>query len=88
LLVLKALEWGSPAQRSAVQCALGRPGATEEQLAAARQALVETGALRYCRERADKLAAEARCALVADELTPDAKSFLLALVDFMVDRER
>lgn len=88
LLVLKALEWGSAAQRAALETALGNPAASAEQIAAARKALEESGARRYCQQRAVVLADEARRALLAGGLTTDCQEFLLGLVDFVVERVR
>ena len=86
LLVVKALEWGSAAQRAALQSALGNAAASDEQIAAARQALAASGARRYCQERAIMLADEARNALLGGTLKTDCQDFLLGLVDFVVER--
>ena len=88
LLVLKALEWGSAAQAAALEAVLGNTNATTRQLAAARQVLEETGARRYCEQRALDLAAQARSALATAALESDAKRFLIDLADCMVDRVR
>lgn len=88
LLVLKALEWGAPDQRAAVQAALGNGEASAQQIAAARQALADSGARSYCRQRAFDLAAQARAALEGAALQPEAAAFLLGLADYMVQRVR
>ena len=88
LLVLKALELGTVAQRAAVEAALGNAGATPEQIAAARQALEDSGARRYCQQRAMTLANEARSAMATANLEPQAREFFSGLVDYVVDRAR
>jgi geranylgeranyl diphosphate synthase type I len=86
LLVMKALEWGSEAQRAALAEALGNGAATAEQIAAARQAIIASGARRYCRDRAVALAHEARAALQGRQLDARCLDFLLGLVDYVVER--
>jgi geranylgeranyl diphosphate synthase type I len=86
LLVLKALEWGTLEQKTAIEAALGNAEATSAQLAATRRALDETGAHSYCRQRALTLAGEARTAITKAGLEPQAREFLRGLVDYIVDR--
>ena len=87
LLVVKALEWGSGSQREAVETSPGQSqchgGANRQQRD---QALDESGARRYCQQRAVELAAEACAALATAQLESHAKDFLLDLVSYMVDR--
>lgn len=88
LLVIKALEWGSPAQVAAVTAALGNCDASRAEVAAARQVLDETGARAYCQSRAVELAAEARAAMSSSSLEPRARQFLASLADYVVARVR
>jgi geranylgeranyl diphosphate synthase type I len=86
LLVLKAMEWGNAQQREALALALGNAQATPQQIAEARRVLEDTGARRYCQQRAFELAAAARAALAPAQLEGNARQFLLDLADFMVER--
>ena len=88
LLVIKALEWGSPSQRAHLEAVLGNAAATPSQIGAARRCLEETGAKRYCQERAMRLATQAREAMTSASLEANTRQFLLGLVDFMVERAR
>ncbi len=88
LLVIKALEWASPSQRADLEAALGNPAATPSQIESARRCLQETGAKRYCQERAIRLATQAREAMASASLEATAQQFVLGLVDFIVDRAR
>ena len=88
LLVLKALEWGSAAQRRALEAALGNANATASEIAAARSALDASGARQYCQQRATELAAQALSALDGHNLNPEATEILRGLIDYIVRRER
>lgn len=88
LLVIKALEMGSPAQRQALLAVLGNERATHGQVGAARQALEDSGARRYCELLASRLAGQARQALVGIGLQPAGAAFLDGLVDYLVRRRQ
>ncbi len=88
LLVLKALEWATPVQQTAIAAALGNAAATSGQIAAAREALAESGARQYCKQRAADLATESRRALERAELEPRGRAVLPGLIDYMVRRAR
>jgi geranylgeranyl diphosphate synthase, type I len=88
LLVLKALEWGNADQRTALLSALGNASATAEEVAAARRVLEATGARRYCQERTQELAEQARASLASSTLQEPPKSFLLDLIAYVAQRAR
>jgi geranylgeranyl diphosphate synthase type I len=88
LLVLKALEWGTPPGKAALTAALGNAGATPAQVEAARRALEDSGARRYCQQRAAELVTEACLALDEAHLEARADGFLRALADYIVARVR
>ena len=86
LLVLKALERGTSEQQAILLAALGNAAASQDQLAQARCVLEDTGARRYCQDRAQALAEEARLGLAGSTLAEAPTQFLLGLIDFVVRR--
>ena len=88
LLVLKAWEKASAAQRAILRRALGNPGATATDLAAAREVIESTGAQAATVQRMRELVDRAKETLVDASFAPQMVRFLLELADYVISRER
>ncbi|HEX6900429.1 MAG TPA: polyprenyl synthetase family protein [Thermoanaerobaculia bacterium] len=89
-LIRHALDRATHDQRSALAAALGRPDATDEQIAEAVRVLEETGAGHAVNAMVGERLRAARTALAALEpaLRPDGRLFLEGLIDYLRERER
>lgn len=88
LLVLGAWERADAAQRAILKRALGNPGATAADLAAAREVIESTGTRAATIQRMRELVDRAKEALADLPITPRAAHFLLELADYVASRER
>ncbi len=86
LVVLRALSSASKKDKRDILRALGRRNASEREIETAIHALGRTGAIDYVLQKARRLVAEAKAQL-APLSESNAKSMLLALADFVVERE-
>ena len=86
LMVIHALAHASPEDAALLKRVLKNPEAEENELRAAIEVLKRTGSIEHANEKAQSLAREAK-----SKLKPlpesEAKSFLLELADFSVQRE-
>ena len=87
-LIHHAMSRATPGQRRALDAALGNPGATPEQTAAARRAIAATGAREAVSVMIEERLREARSALAALDLRPGGRTFLAGLIDYLRERER
>lgn len=88
-LIRHALDRATPGQRSALEAALGRPGAGDAEIAAAVRALEETGARRAVADMVAERLHAARAALsgLAPALRPEGRVFLEGMIDYLRERE-
>ncbi len=87
-LIHHTLDRATPAQRQALEAALGNLEATPEQTAAARRVIAETGARDAVKAMTAERLRSARSALAALDLRPDGRLFLDGLIDYLWERER
>lgn len=87
LLILKALEIADDEQVSVITQALGDADLTSSEIEAVRTAVSECGALDYCHGLAESLAKHAQTTLPGN-LSPEGRDFLVAIADYVVNRER
>jgi geranylgeranyl diphosphate synthase, type I len=89
-LIHHGLARATPAQRHALEAALGNPDATAAQTAEALRVLVETGAQAAVAAMiGERLrAAQAALAALAPDLAAEGRLFLEGLVDYLRERER
>ncbi len=88
ILLLKALQLAKERQIEAIMRALGNKSITQKQIEEIRNIIIDTGALGYCRDLVNKLTAEAQSHIMHSDFHPEGKSFLLAIADYMVNREK
>lgn len=87
LLVQEALRRAGSEERAALVAVLGRPGASEDEIAAAAAAIAATGAKRFCEERAAQLAAHALEDLDASGFEAEGRAMIAHIARFAVSRE-
>ncbi|MBW2977830.1 polyprenyl synthetase family protein [Candidatus Woesearchaeota archaeon] len=87
LLILKALENATPAQKQQIQEALGNPDLTKNQLNQVRAIIIKTGSLSYSQNLAKKLVQKAKSAIKSAKLKPEGKKFLFKIADYIEQRE-
>lgn len=87
VLVIRALESGSAAQREALLAVLGRHDAPERALATALEALTASGAVAAVEQQIDALATQARTALAALAVAPEHEAPLLTMIDAAARRD-
>jgi geranylgeranyl diphosphate synthase type I len=90
-LIYHALSAASPAERRAIEAALGDPGLDAEEVAAARRLIEETGAREAVAAMVSSRLAAARAALAsvaAAALEPAGRLFFAGLIDYLWERER
>jgi geranylgeranyl diphosphate synthase, type I len=87
LLVVRAWALASPAGRATLSAVLGRPTATEAEVAAARETIRATGSLRYSEERIARIDRRARRVLRSSRaLRPAARALLGEIADRLLYR--
>jgi geranylgeranyl diphosphate synthase, type I len=86
-LVQDALTKGSPKERSAIERVLGKPSATERQIAAATRALTSSGARERALDRIRALRTRSVAALARLETTPRGRALLTGSITALLDRE-
>jgi geranylgeranyl diphosphate synthase type I len=84
-LILNSLKRATSEQRNIINNALGNPELEPEHIAIVRSIVEETGALEYSRNTAKLMVEQAKSALPKD-LEPDGRDFLLAIADYVVNR--
>ncbi|RLG20853.1 polyprenyl synthetase family protein [Candidatus Micrarchaeota archaeon] len=87
ILVIKALEKGSPEQKKKLLSLLGKLHITEQEIEEAKQIMRDTGALDYTRNKARELASEALEAIENVELAEEAKQYLIGIAEYLINRE-
>jgi geranylgeranyl diphosphate synthase type I len=87
LLVVKVFqEAGKEEVRKFAQL-WGNPKADRADLEWVRKMMIETGALSYCQNLAQKLVSQAKLAIIDQSLGASSKSFLLEVADFVLKRK-
>jgi geranylgeranyl diphosphate synthase, type I len=81
-LLARAVEASTPAQREVLDL-VGRPGLTDEQVAAIQQVIVDTGALADLERTIDALTDEALAAIERACITDDARTELVQLAHYV-----
>lgn len=87
-LVEAALEGSNETQREALLCVLGRPEATDEQIALACQVIEETGAKGRSESLIERLTGEALAALDGSDFRPEGVEILRGVALLLAERER
>jgi geranylgeranyl diphosphate synthase type I len=87
VLIQKAFEKASPAQRAFLERTIGNRGATGEDLERIRRLVIETGSLEACRELTRSLVEESRRELVECRWREEGTVFLEGALGFVVERE-
>ena len=90
LLIVKAMEKGTPAQKKKIAECLGNQEINYDDLEEVRKIIIDTGSLEYSKETARKLVLKAKRAIKDIEdlnWSPRGKAFLDAIADYMITRE-
>ncbi|PIR73608.1 MAG: polyprenyl synthetase family protein [Candidatus Moranbacteria bacterium CG10_big_fil_rev_8_21_14_0_10_35_21] len=87
LLVEKAKEKGTPAQKKILEALLGSKNIKSADIEKFRSIILETGALEYAQKLSRDLIAQGKDSLEKMEFNSEAKEFLLGLADYMAERE-
>lgn len=88
LLIIKALENGTPKQVKTITQALGNHNITQKDADKVRQIIRDTGSLEYSQEQTRKFVAQAKAALATrPEWQGEGREFLDGVADYMINRE-
>ena len=68
--------------------ALGNKSITGDQIDEVRNIVVQSGALDYCRNLVKQLSEQAKSHISDSDFRQEGKSFLLAIADYMTQREK
>ncbi len=88
LLIIKAYENGTEAQRRRIEEVLGKKDLTEDELEEIREIIRETGSLDYSQGLMERLVREAKEVLERSDIAEPTRTILLQLADYMVYREK
>jgi len=87
VLVVKAMEGADKKQKSEILNLLGKKYLTSSEIETFKKIIIETGALKYSQDLAQKLIVEGKKEIADLNFTQDAKDFLLGIADYMAARE-
>lgn len=87
ILVAKALEKASRAQKEILKKCLGNSDLTEKDLDEFKKVIIETKSLEYAQKLAQDLIAEAKGKIEKVEMNEEAREFLIGIADYMLNRE-
>ncbi|MBI2546744.1 polyprenyl synthetase family protein [Candidatus Woesearchaeota archaeon] len=88
ILILKALQLAKQPQVKSIMAALGNKSITREQIDEIRNIVLESGALDYCQNLVRQLSEQAKTHIRHSGFRPEGKSFLLAIADYMTQRDK
>ena len=88
ILVVKAYENASEAQREILNHVLGNQGAPQELIEEATDIIRETGALGYAEELERKLAEEAKEVIKLSDVEQETRDILIEFTDFVMKRDK
>lgn len=88
LLIIKALEKGTPRQVSKIATALGNSNLTAKRADEVRKIIRDTGSLDYSKQLAEEYVTKAKAVLAkANDWSVGGKAFLDGIADYMINRE-
>ncbi len=87
LLIFKTLDLSGARDKNKFESYLGRDKINQKDIREIRQIVKESGALDYCRAKAEGLVEEAKAIIEKTALPRREKEFLLGLADFVIRRE-
>lgn len=87
LLIVKALELGSKADKNNIHRLLGKRDASEKEIELFRDIVRNTGSLQYSRDLAKKYVERGKRMIAESGLNEEVKGFLIGIADYIVDRE-
>lgn len=86
LLLIKALELGTPEQKTFLKKILGKKNISSGEIKNFQEIMIRSGALRYVEKLALNLVAAAKKSLAKADINLEAKDFLLSIAEYMVLR--
>ncbi len=87
LLVSKVYELGTAEQKQFLKDCLGNKNITEADIEKVRQIVIDTGSLKYSKDMVAMLVRQAKEHVSRLEANEEAKSFLLGIANYMVERD-
>lgn len=87
ILVVKALKNANVSQKRKLELFLGKEDITKKEVEEFRNLIIETGALDYARNLAQKLINEGKNQVEKLKFNRETKEYLLAIADYMTDRD-
>ncbi len=87
LLILKAMEKGTAAEKKLIKRCLGNPDVTNADIKQLKDIVEKTGSLEYSRKRASELKDRAIEAIEKARLNRNGKEFLVGLSEYVINRE-
>ena len=87
LLILKALEKGTPEQQEKLKSFLGKQDITPEDVKEAQKIIEETGSLAYSKQLAIDYAKKGIQAIENADFNQEAKEYMLGIADYLINRE-
>ena len=87
LLISKALEKGNRLDRKTIKQLLGNKNVSSREIENFREIVKKTGSLAYSQDLAKNLVEKGKRALEKSEIQKDARSFMIGIADYIVNRE-
>jgi geranylgeranyl diphosphate synthase, type I len=87
LLVAKALEFGTAAEKRVIKNLLGKKDANQKEVETFREIVVSTGSLKYSQDLAKRYVAEGKAVIEKSNFDSKTEEFLVGIADYIVNRE-
>ncbi|MDH4330206.1 MAG: polyprenyl synthetase family protein [Candidatus Moranbacteria bacterium] len=87
ILVVKALENASSKQKKSINNILGKKGLSEDEILEFKNAILETGSLKYAKDLALRYIEEGKKEIEKSNINSETKEFLIGIADYMASRE-
>jgi geranylgeranyl diphosphate synthase type I len=87
ILVARALETGSAAQKKAIKNLLGKAKLTGKDIDEFRRAIIASGSLEYAQKTANDFIRQGKAEIKKSKIAGEAQEFLLGIADYMASRE-
>lgn len=90
LLIQYALKHGNNSQVKALKKVLHNPDMTEQEFNSAKQAIIDSGAYQYNKNKSNELVKQSKQAMLSnfpDKIENEAYKFIIGIADYMIDRD-
>jgi geranylgeranyl diphosphate synthase, type I len=87
LLIAKAMEFGDKFQKDTIKKLLGKRDVSQTEIEIFRNAIKNTGSLKYSQDLARKYVEEGKKVIEKSDFEKEAKEFMIGIADYIINRE-